>query len=144
MRPLRREEIALLCEDGDDGRSQRLIEAALQELKKDFHFALAVEPIGIRSKNDVKVRTKFARDDGFRAFGLRDRDFLQRAQLNSYQNVAFHTKAENVEPWPLPRHCIESYLLDDDVLGAGIPTIEIAIIRAVLEKVPPAWRATDV
>ena len=52
MRPLRRAEITLLLE------------------------------VGVGSKSDVQVRSKFARADDYRAFGLRDRDFLRRALVD--------------------------------------------------------------
>jgi hypothetical protein len=142
--PLRLEEIALFCEDRAKGRSQQLLEIALQELRKDLPFASDVVPIGISSKDDVQVRAKFARQDRYRAVGLRDRDFLPRDIVDDYRRMAFHADAERIRPWPLQRYCIESYLLDIDVLGPAIPAADPAALQAVVEAAAAARRWLDV
>ncbi|HSN97702.1 MAG TPA: hypothetical protein VLS89_05365 [Candidatus Nanopelagicales bacterium] len=138
MTPLRLEDITLFCEDRARGRSQKILEAALQELRGDLPIATSVVPIGVSSKNDVQVQTKFARQQTYRAFSLRDRDFLQRAQLDDYRRHAFHRDHTHVRPWPLARHSIESYLLDDDVLGAAVPTVEVTVLRGIVDEAAAA------
>jgi hypothetical protein len=142
--PLRAEDITLLCEDTAGGRSERLLEAALQELRADLPYALAVVPIGMLSKNDVQVRAKFARGEGFRAFGLRDRDFLERILLDDHRKHTFHAQPAQVKPWPLPRYCIENYLLDDDVLGEVLPGVDVNALRVVVDGAASARRWFDV
>jgi hypothetical protein len=144
MTPLRVEDITLLCEDQKDGRSDRLIRAALLELQRTMPFVVLVRPVGVSSKNDVQVRVKFARREGYRAFGVRDRDFLQRTLVDDYRSHAFDKEPDQIRPWPLSRYCIESYLLDDDVLGAVIPTVPASALRAVVDKAAEARRWLDV
>ena len=114
MRPLRRAEITLLLE------------------------------VGVGSKSDVQVRSKFARADDYRAFGLRDRDFLRRALVDQNRSQVFHPMPDHVVPWPLPRHCIQSYLLDDDALGAVAPRIDVAVIRSAVDQAASARKWNDV
>ncbi len=129
MTPLRAEEITLFCEDREGGLSQRVVEAAVQSLHADLPFAQQVRPIGVLNKNDVQVRTKFARTQPrLRVFGVRDRDFIPRALFADLRSRAFHKTPDQVTPWPLRRHCIESYLLEDDVIAAAAPTLTRAQI----------------
>ncbi|MFS8066377.1 MAG: hypothetical protein ACMG6S_08385 [Byssovorax sp.] len=150
MRPLRSADITLFCEDGANlrkaganGLTQRLLEAAIQELRKELPFAASVVPVGVGAKNDVQVRSKFARADNYRAFGLRDRDFLRRALVEKNRTQVFHRKPDQVLPWPLPRHCIQSYLLDTDVLGAVAPKIDVAVIRSAVDQAASARKWND-
>lgn len=134
MTPLRVEDITLYCEDSFRGRCQRILEAAIETLYRDLPFAAAVRPIGISSKNDVQIRTKYARaqtEPSLRVFGLRDRDFLVEALVLDWRGRAFDRDAQRVTPWPLPRHCIESYLLDADVVGKAVPELEPAVLAAI-------------
>ena len=138
MTPLRVEEITLYCEDRGGGRSQRMLEAALSALRRELDFAPAVRPVGVSNKNDVQVRTKFARSQTkppLRVFGVRDRDFLRSPLLAEYRARAFTADAQRVSPWPLPRHSIESYLLDEDVVeGAGAPIARDRVEAAAGER----------
>lgn len=144
MTPLRREEITLFCEDRAKGRSEKILDAALQELRRDLPAAASVVPIGISSKDDVQVRAKFARQERYRALGLRDRDFLQRPQVDDYRRHAFHKDHVHVRPWPLTRYSIENYLLDDDVLGAAVSALDGAVLRAAVDEAAAARRWLDV
>jgi hypothetical protein len=131
MTPLRAEDITLYCEDREGGLSQRVLEAAIQSLRAVLPFAQEVRPVGVLSKNDVQVRTKFARTQPrprLRVFGVRDRDFIPRTLFTELRSRAFHERADQVTPWPLPRHCIESYLLEDDVIAAAAPQLTRARI----------------
>ncbi len=132
----RKEEVTLYCEDRDNGRTARLVEAALQKLGEDaeLFFAKLVRPRGSSSKNDVHVWTKFTRSQKLRAVGLRDRDFLLRGMLESARRSAFHESPLLVKPWPLPRHCIESYLLDEDVVRAALPDLGDVAFGEVVEQ----------
>lgn len=144
MTPLRIEDITLLCEDQEDGRSDRLIRAALLELQSTLPFVVLVRTVGVSNKNDVQVRSKFARQDHYRAFGVRDRDFLRRPLVDDYRGHAFDEDLDQIRPWPLPRYCIESYLLDDDVLGAVIPTVPANELRGVVDEAATARRWLDI
>lgn len=136
MTPLRAEEISLLCEDRDKGRSEKLIGAAVQALRRAVPFAQAVQSIGVSSKNDVQVRTKFARAEKLRVFGVRDRDYLLQSLVQGLRASAFARTPQDVKPWPLSRHSIESYLLDDDVLShVTLPTGTPEVLRAALDRV---------
>lgn len=135
MTPLRKEDLTLFCEDRDGGRSSVLIEAALQSLVRadsSLGFATSVRPRGGSSKSDVQVWTKFARSQGFRAFGVRDRDFLLRGLCREARASAFHASDKQVKPWPLQRHCIESYLLEEDVVHAVLPALDVETIRSLV------------
>jgi hypothetical protein len=109
--PLRAEDITLYCEDKGGGRSQRMLAAAIDTLRGELSFAQAVRPIGVMSKNDAHVRTKFARTQrgpSLRVFGVRDRDFLPRSLVVEARARAFDPDPQRVKAWPLPRHCIEA------------------------------------
>ncbi len=121
MKPLRAEEITLFCEDKPGGRSQRILDAAVSELRGTLPFAGAIRTIGVLGKNDVVVRAKFARSQTgpkLRVLAVRDRDFLRAPLVTDARAHAYDSDWARVTPWPLSRHCIESYLLDDDVLDA--------------------------
>jgi hypothetical protein len=145
------EEVTLYCEDRANGLTSKLVEAALQSLGQapELGFAKTVRPRGSSSKNDVLVWTKLARQQKERAIGLRDRDFLLRPLVDQARLNSFHRSHEHVKPWPLPRHCIESYLLDEDVLCAVLPAVAIppvtgATLRKIVEECSAARRWLDV
>jgi hypothetical protein len=145
--PLRVEDITLYCEDRSNGRSQRILEAAVGRLRGVLPFAPAVRPVGVTSKNDVQVRTKFARAQtkpSLRVFGLRDRDFLTRPLVADGRGRAFDADFQRVTPWPLSRYCIESYLLDDDVLGVAAPEIALDVVHAAIDAAAGARLWLDV
>lgn len=147
MTPLRADAITLFCEDVSGGRSQRLLNAALGALLSDLPFATIVRVVGVASKNDVKVRAKFGRmatEPRLRVFGVRDRDFLPRRLIDLHRADTFAPGSEQVAPWPLPRHCIESYLLDDDVLDRAALGVPLAEVRARLDALAAERRWLDV
>ncbi len=133
----------MFCED-EDGFSEKLLNVALQELRPTFPAAAAVEAIGAASKNDVKVRIKFARLDKVRAFGVRDRDFLERGLVERAREQAFADTPGTVEPWPLSRHCMESYLLDDDILLPTLPHVAPDELLSIVENLAKGRRWLDV
>ena len=146
MTPLRAEEITLYCEDKGEGRSQRILEAAVSALSGELPFAPTVRP-GVDSKSDVQVRTKFARTQSgprLRVFGVRDRDFLTQPLVLNARRHAFHDKPQSVTSWPLSRHCIESYLLDDDMLTAAVPDASLDALHAALDAAAGARLWLDV
>lgn len=146
MTPLRKEDITLFCEDAPRGLTARLIEAALQDLRKEpgLGFAGLVAPNGSSSKNDVQVWTRFARIQDYRAVGLRDRDFLSKDLVADLRSKAFDRDPKNVTVWPLPRRCIESYLLDADVLCPALPGVDPTELRALVDVAAQARRWLDV
>jgi hypothetical protein len=142
--PLRAEVISLLCEDTGKGRSQALLNKAIWHLREELPFASEVQPVGVASKSDVQVRTKFARAEKLRVFALRDRDFLMRPLLAESRERAFDKDPQRVRPWPLPRHSIESYLLDEDVLHAAAPSIPPKLLQEALDEAVAARLWLDV
>lgn len=123
MTPLRAEEITLFCEDKAGGRSQKILDAAVSALHGVLPFTAAVRTVGVLSKNDVVVRAKFARTQTrprLRVLAVRDRDFLTHPLVADARGRTFDDDPQRVMAWPLPRHSIESYLLDDDLL---VPTV---------------------
>lgn len=147
MRALRKEEITLFCEDSASaGRTARLFNAAVQELKKapDLGFAEKIAVLGSASKSDVHVWTKFARSQSYRAMGVRDRDFLLETMVRQDRAGAFHESHERVRPWPLPRRCIESYLLDADVVSVVLPKLDGSILSEIIGRATEARMWLDV
>lgn len=146
MTPLRPEEITLFCEDVSEGRSQRLLNAAVGALVPDLPFATIVRAVGVASKQDVQVKTKHARGSTrpLRVFGVRDRDFLRRPLVEGNRLRAFAPKPDDTAPWPLPRHCIESYLLDDDVLERAELGVPLEELHARIEELAATRRWLDV
>lgn len=140
MTTFRADQVTLFCEDSESGLTKRLIGASLAELEKEpaCAFAAVIRPEGSRSKSDVMVWTKFARQKKVRAFGLRDRDFLSSDLLKQGRESAFHESPESVKPWPLSRHCIESYLLDDDLIKSALPSVDVALFHARVDQAAEA------
>jgi hypothetical protein len=116
----RLDEITLYCEDEDGRPTGRLLFVALQELAPEIPIARLIAPSPTGSKEDVKVRVRHARRDGVRAFGLRDRDFLERRVVDDFRGKAFRADRGTAEAWPLGRYCIESYLLDPAFLAGAL------------------------
>lgn len=147
MTPLRAEDITLFCEDKPDGRSQRILDAAVGALIVDLPFAAAVRTVGVLSKNDVVVRAKFARAQTrpkLRVLAVRDRDFLTSALVASARGRTFDDDAQRVMAWPLPRHSVESYLLDDDVLGATVTDEPRHVLTTRIVEAAAARRWLDI
>ena len=147
MTPLRAEEITLFCEDKHGGRSQRILDAAVSELRGMLPFAAAVRTVGVLSKNDVALRTKFARDQTgphLRVLGVRDRDFLTQALVVNARDRAFRANPQDVMAWPLPRYSIESYLVDHDVLFPVVTDHLPAALARRVEEAATARRWLDV
>lgn len=115
------DEIRLYCEDEERRPTVRLLFLALDALKGDVHIAGAIDPRSTGNKEDVKARVRHARRDRIRAFGVRDRDFLERSLVDEMRQNALHV-GPRVEPWPLSRHAIESYLLDPPFLARVLPS----------------------
>lgn len=147
MTPLRAEEITLFCEDKPDGRSQRILDAALSELRDALPFAAAVRTVGVLSKNDAVLRAKFARTQTgpkLRVLAVRDRDFLTQALVADARGRTFDDNSQRVMAWPLPRHSIESYLVDDDVLFPVVPLHTPEVLAKQVEGAATARRWLDV
>ena len=136
------DDILLFCEDKAQGTTVRLLEFAVQALRRDLPLASSVEPRAVGSKSNVKVRFHFARHDGLRAFAVRDRDFLERSLLDKHRKSAI-APGLNPEAWPLRRHCIESYLIEPAFLAALVPGRTIAEWEALLEELAQARRWLD-
>lgn len=147
MTPLRAEEITLFCEDKPGGRSQRILDAAVSELRAALPFAAAVRTVGVLSKNDAVLRAKFARTQTgpkLRVLAVRDRDFLTQALVVNARERAFRDNPQDVMAWPLPRHSIESYLVDDDVLFPVVPHHAPEVLAKQVEEAATARRWLDV
>jgi hypothetical protein len=138
-----RSDIRLYCEDEDGGPSARILLSALAALAPEMRIARSIEPLPTGSKEDVKVRVRHARRDRTRAFGVRDRDFLERPLIDELRSQALHTDWKRAEAWPLSRYSIESYLLDPLFLAEALPHRDEAAWRAVLDEMAEARRWLD-
>lgn len=118
------DDIALFCEDLPNRPTARLLVIAVQSLRHELQIAGGVEPLPIGGKSDVKVRVRHAREDRRKAFGVRDRDFLERPLLDKQRSRALLLEPGSAEAWPLRRHCIESYLLDPAYLVSVLGSTE--------------------
>jgi hypothetical protein len=137
------DEILLFCEDEENGPTVRVLEVAVQALRREVSLAASIAPRPVGGKSDVKVRMRHTRQVGGCAFGVRDRDFLERNLLDKQRRRALSTDAKSAEAWPLCRHCIESYLIEPAFLASVVPGRTEAEWHDVLEELAAARRWAD-
>lgn len=94
----------IFCEGVAGGHDVILLEAARISLLSTYPLAedIDVRPAGSKANLGPLIQTF---KDAPSAFGIRDRDFLPR-------QIVAQQRAKSLRPYPLSRHCIESYLLD--------------------------------
>lgn len=134
------DDVTILCEGEDGGLDVRMLDLALKALSGQSPIAqrATIRPAGskvdlapaIRARRDI-LRTK-------NVFAVRDRDFLPSGLM--LEHCAACGKGD-ARPYPLRRYCIESYLLDGDVLegATGIRDAE-----SLVRKLAEVRRWTDV
>jgi hypothetical protein len=137
------DEVLLFCEDEARRPTVRLLEVAVQALRREVRMAATVEPRPAGGKSDVKIRVRHARQDKRRAFGVRDRDFLERKLLDDQRRRALSKDAKAAEAWPLGRYCVESYLIDPAFLARVVPGRTEAEWHDLLEDLARARRWAD-
>jgi len=136
------DEILLFCEDEANRPTVRLLLIAVQELRREVQIAASVEPRPVGGKSDVKVRVRHAREDRKRAFGVRDRDFLERKLLDEQRRRALLIDSKFADAWPLRRHCVESYLIEPAFLASVLGRTE-AEWQGMLDELATARRWPD-
>src|SRR5689334_5108220 len=103
------DEITLVCEGQQRGRDVRWLNLTLSHLAQSFEPSGRVRPVPGGSKADLGATVRGLREvlGTQRVYAIRDRDFL-RAELL--------TKDLAAGVYPLERYCIESYVIEPDVL----------------------------
>ena len=136
------DEVLLLCEDMGGRPSVRLLEVARQRLVAELPIAASVDIKPVGGESNLRPLVHSEREQKRRAFAVRDRDFLERSLVERFRTEHF-TEAVSVYPWPLSRHCIESYLLDAAFLARALPGPKLGWAE-VVEELARARRWTDI
>lgn len=114
----------VLCEGREQGIDVLLLEAARFKVEQSQGSPIAREvqilPAGGKGELVAALKSLRSLPDsmGRQFFAIRDRDFLRRQVLDEYRIAALQ-QVEDPRSWPLTRHCIESYLLDPEILAAA-------------------------
>lgn len=118
------DEITLLCEGEDQGVDVRLLETARVALEHAIPIArrVTIRPAGSVVDLPASMRAHRAIRGSRLVFAVRDRDYLRSNQVSAAREAALdpHTGEGQLKPYPLGRHCIESYLLDPAFLGGAL------------------------
>ncbi|HSN98399.1 MAG TPA: hypothetical protein VLS89_08875 [Candidatus Nanopelagicales bacterium] len=127
------DDITLLCEGVHQGEDVVLLEAARATLEGRLPIArhVTIRPAGSKLDLPSAMRALRALQQSLRVFAVRDRDFLRVDHVRTARAKALSldTREQELRPYPLRQHCIESYLLDppfleealgDDLKAAGI------------------------
>ncbi len=149
--------IDVICEGVRNGRDIRLLEASRQMLLRerdvdsDLVSLIGFQPLG--GKPDLvpglRVMRRMFGGESQLSVAIRDRDFLREVEWKKDRAAAMTDSDQLAKAWPLSCHCMESYLLDPEILlGAGIARDAIAqlpdlarsrlwvdVARSVLETV---------
>lgn len=138
--------VQLFCEGSKGSEDAILLEQARDALERRGHpLAPRVEVVPVGNKDGLKayLRTFLEHLNTpvpiVRAFAIRDRDFLTRAEVTERRAKA----ARSEEAWPLSRHSIESYLADPDYL-ARVLGVDASSIATELEALASAQFWSDV
>lgn len=135
------DEVVLYCEDVAGRPSVRLLELARAHLVGEVPIAASVDIRPFGSEANLRPVVRLEREQGRRAFAVRDRDFLTRALVDGGRAKHFE-RTTDVAPWPLSRHCIESYLLEQTFLERALPDCKVEW-AVVLEELARGRRWTD-
>ncbi len=103
-------DITLFCEDVPSGLSKQILQRVFDNQFPEFDNRIKVKGVG--SKTIIDGTLAEARKKGELCFAIRDRDFLPDNLVEERNANPF----KNEQACSLQRHCIESYLLDDDAL----------------------------
>ena len=123
------DDVLLLCEDIDQGTTLLLLEAARAALQTELVFARRVTIRASGSKAGLPSAIDANRRVNPRTFAVRDRDFLLAPLLATQRAAAFANTDR--KPWPLKRHCIESYLTGPELIAEAL---ELHDAEAVLDE----------
>lgn len=107
------DEITLVCEGEPRGRDIRWLNLALGQLAASFELAGRVRVVPSGSKADLGATVRGMREAlrTRRVHAIRDRDFLRAGLL---------AKDEQAGVYSLQRHCLESYLVEPDLLEVSL------------------------
>lgn len=106
-------EITLVCEGEPEGRDIRWLGLALDKL--GVAKAVEISPSGSKANLVPTVRALRARGQA-RVYAIRDRDFLHATLLEKNLGDGL---------FPLQRHCLETYLLEPELLEAAVGAREM-------------------
>lgn len=133
--------ITVLCEGIDQGLDVRLLEIVRNALQSDVPVATRINfrPAGSKADLAPMIRAHRQSRNTRLVFAVRDRDFLPRVLVDEHRVKAF-ADADTL-PFPLSRHCLESYLLEPAFVMAALG---LADVQAQLDVLAAARHWVDV